>query len=176
MNDFEKTEKLVEKAGVSYTDAKRALDEANGDILDAMIILEKEGKVQSPKSSTYSTKYEEQSQYVSVPKQVERQRMEDEESTGTKVKRGISKIWHFLSSNYLSIKKKNGELVANLPLWGAALLLILGWSVILVLVVISLFFGFTYSFKGEADLGIANKAMNTASAAAEKVKEEYHKL
>ena len=176
MNDFEKTEKLVEKAGVSYTDAKRALDEANGDILDAMIILEKEGKVQSPENSTYSTKYEEQTQYVSVPKQVERQRMEDEESTGTKVKRGISKIWHFLSSNYLSIKKKNGELVANLPLWGAALLLILGWSVILVLVVISLFFGFTYSFKGEADLEIANKAMNTASAAAEKVKEEYHKL
>ena len=176
MNDFEKTEKLVEKAGVSYTDAKRALDEANGDILDAMIILEKEGKVQSPENSTYSTKYEEQAQYVSVPKQVERQRMEDEESTGTKMKRGISKIWHFLSSNYLSIKKKNGELVANLPLWGAALLLILGWSVILVVVVISLFFGFTYSFKGEADLGIANKAMNTASAAAEKVKEEYHKL
>ena len=67
-------------------------------------------------------------------------------------------------------------MVADLPLWGAALLLLLGWSVILILVVISLFFGFKYSFKGEADLGIANKAMDTASAAAEKVKEEYHKL
>lgn len=176
MNDFEKTEKLVEKAGVSYTDAKRALDEAGGDILDAMIILEKEGKVQSPGSSTYSTKYEEQTHYLSVPEQVEKQRMEDEEKTGKKIKRFLSKIWHFLSANYVSVRRKNGELVANLPLWGAALLLIIGWSIILVLVVISLFFGYSYSFSGEADLKAANKAMDTASAAAEKVKEEYNKL
>ncbi|MGX8774086.1 MAG: hypothetical protein ACSW8G_03400 [Bacillota bacterium] len=176
MNDFEKTEKLVEKTGVSYTDAKRALEEADGDILDALIILEKEGKVQSPKSSTYSTKYEEQTQYVSVPKQVEKQRMEDEERASAKVKRGIHKIWHFLKANNISVKRRNGDLIADMPLWAAVLLLILGWSVVLVLVVISLFFGVRYTFSGETDLGLANKAMDAASVAADKVKEEYHKL
>ena len=176
MNDFEKVEKLVDKTGVSYEDAKRALEEADGDILDALIMLEKEGKVQSPKSSTYSTKYEEQTQYVSVPKQVEKQRMEDEERASAKIKRGIHKIWHFLKTNYLLISKRNGELVANLPLWAAALIVIIGWSVVLILAVISLFFGFRYSFSGETDLALANKAMDKASSAAEKVKEEYNKL
>ena len=40
----------------------------------------------------------------------------------------------------------------------------------------SLFFGVTYSFKGEADMTAANKVMGKASSAAEKVKEEYNKL
>ena len=71
MDNFEKIEKLVEKTGVSYKEAKRVLEEANGDILDAMIILEQEGKAKAPKNSSYSTQYYEQSQYVSVPQQVD---------------------------------------------------------------------------------------------------------
>ena len=39
MDNFEKVERLVEKANVSFEDAKAALDEANGDLLDAMILL-----------------------------------------------------------------------------------------------------------------------------------------
>ena len=56
MDIFEKVEKLVEKAGVSYEDAKAALDKAEGDLLDAMILLEKEGKAKAPEQSSYSTK------------------------------------------------------------------------------------------------------------------------
>ena len=47
MDNFEKVEKLVQKANVSYEDAKQALEEANGDMLDAMIALEKQGKVKA---------------------------------------------------------------------------------------------------------------------------------
>ena len=52
MDYFEKVEKLVEKAGVTYEDAKQALDDSNGDLLDAMILLERSGKTQGPKHST----------------------------------------------------------------------------------------------------------------------------
>ena len=55
MDNFEKVEKLVEKAGVSYADAKRALEQANGDLLDAMIILEQDGKTAAPEQPSYST-------------------------------------------------------------------------------------------------------------------------
>ena len=51
MDNFEKVERLVEKANVSFEDAKAALDEANGDLLDAMIILEKRGKGKGPEQS-----------------------------------------------------------------------------------------------------------------------------
>ena len=74
MDIFEKVEKLVEKAGVSYEDAKAALDKADGDLLDAMILLEKEGKAKAPEQSSYSTKYDQQAQYVSVEETVENDR------------------------------------------------------------------------------------------------------
>ena len=47
MDNFEKVEKLREKAGVSYEEAKAALEQCNYDLLDAMISLEKQGKVQN---------------------------------------------------------------------------------------------------------------------------------
>ena len=47
MDNFEKVEKLREKAGVSYEEAKTALEQCNYDLLDAMIYLEKQGKVQN---------------------------------------------------------------------------------------------------------------------------------
>ena len=71
MDYFEKVEKLVEKAGVSYEDAKQALDASDGDLLDAMILLERSGKTRGPKNSTYSTKYEDQSAYYAASEQIE---------------------------------------------------------------------------------------------------------
>ena len=58
MDMFEKVEKLREKANVSYEEAKEALERSNGDILDAMILLEKEGKTKKAGAESYSTKYE----------------------------------------------------------------------------------------------------------------------
>ena len=44
MDQFEKVEKLRERADVSYEEAKEALENSNWDILDAMIYLEQNGK------------------------------------------------------------------------------------------------------------------------------------
>ena len=46
--DLEKVEKIREKAQVSYEEAKQALAAAEGDLLDALIELERQGKVQAP--------------------------------------------------------------------------------------------------------------------------------
>ena len=45
MDNLEKVEKLREKTGVSYEEAKAALEATNYDVLDAIIYLEKNGKV-----------------------------------------------------------------------------------------------------------------------------------
>ena len=176
MDNFEKIEKLVEKTGVSYKDAKRVLEEANGDLLDAMIILEQEGKASAPKNSTYSTEYDEQTQYVSVPQQVENVRRENSEKTSTKFKRLLHKIAHILKTNYMVVRRKDGDVVVNLPLWGVALILLFSWWITCIVIVGSLFFGYTYTFTGEADLGKANEVMDKVTSAAEKAKEEFEKL
>ena len=180
MDNFEKVEKLVEKAGVTYEDAKAALEKANGDLLDAMIILEKEGKAEAPDQSSYSTKYDKQAQYVSVEEQVENDRKkydkeEQRRERKEKFREGLNKIAHVLTTNFLIIKRK-GELVVKLPLWAVILILLVAWHITLIGVIVSLFFGVTYSFMGEADMTAANSVMGKASNAAEKVKEEYDKL
>lgn len=175
MNDFEKIEKLVSKTGISYSEAKRVLEQADGDLLDAMIILEKEEKISAPKSSTYSTQYEEQRQYVSVPMQVENTRQE-REKLGVKMKKLFRVVWHFLRTNSLTARNKMGEVIVSLPLWGVALVLLMFWWVTWIIVIVSLFMGVHYEFSGEADLDKANDIIGRASDAAEKVKEEYNKL
>ncbi len=55
MENYEKVEKLRERANVSYEEAKEALEQNNWDILDAMIALEKSGKAAGPKQTSYST-------------------------------------------------------------------------------------------------------------------------
>ena len=59
MDDLEKVERLRERADVSYEEAKKALEECNGDLLDAMVYLEKQGKVKKPGKTSYTTQYEE---------------------------------------------------------------------------------------------------------------------
>lgn len=45
MDHYEMVEKLRQKANVSYEEAKAALESTNWDILDALVLLENEGKV-----------------------------------------------------------------------------------------------------------------------------------
>ena len=56
---IEKVDKLVERADVSYEVAKEALESAGGDLLDAVILLEREGKLGpnagQKKVTTYTT-------------------------------------------------------------------------------------------------------------------------
>lgn len=45
MDQLEKVEKIREKTGVTYEEAKAALDAAGGDVLDALVYLESQGKI-----------------------------------------------------------------------------------------------------------------------------------
>lgn len=47
MDDLEKVETIRTKCNVNYTDAKAALDAADGNVLDAIIWLESQGKTQT---------------------------------------------------------------------------------------------------------------------------------
>ena len=53
MDQLEKVEKIREKTGVSYEDAKSALEACNYDLLDAIVYLEKLGKIKAPEVGSW---------------------------------------------------------------------------------------------------------------------------
>ena len=167
MDEFDKIEKLRARADVSYEEAKAALSEANGDLLDAMIILEKQGKVRAPEQQIHSTQYD--ASYDIVPiKDTE----SDGNKAGTKIKEFLKKAIAFLTNNYVEISRK-GEHVINVPLWLAIAAIIFGWWAVLLLIVISLFFDWNYKFYGKDDLKKANDVVDKAKETAEQVKDSF---
>ncbi|RKM61726.1 hypothetical protein D6856_05860 [Butyrivibrio sp. XB500-5] len=169
MDEFEKIEKLRTRADVSYEEAKAALGEANGDLLDAMIILEKQGKVKGPEQQVHSTEYTTDASYEMVPVGKAKACSGD---FGKKVKEFLKRAIDFLSNNYVEITRK-GEHVINIPLWLAILTLIFGWWAVLVLIVVSLFFDWNYKFYGKDDLKKANDVVDKAKETAEQVKDSF---
>lgn len=168
MDTFEKVEKLREKANVTFEEAKAALEEANGDLLDAMILLEKQGKAETRKE-TYSTKESRELVVVDQP----------EEKKGKK--RGnaftdkLKALWHKSCENYFVVERGEDTII-NIPIWVFIIILALTWHVTLIIMVVALFFGCRYGFKGADEMKFANDVCDKVSEAADKVKEEYNKL
>lgn len=172
MDNFEKVEKLVEKAHVSYEDAKKALDEANGDILDAMIILEKQGKVSKPEQTIYTTRPEDNVGYKDVPAAVEDTKKDNGKGFFKTIGDGIKRGFQYTVDNSLKVTRR-GETVLNIPLWISIILVLCAWHLLLVVFVISLFLECRYSIEGKDNAREVNDILNQASDLADKAKESF---
>ena len=67
MTNYEMVELLRQKANVSYEEAKAALEASDWDLLDAIVLLEREGKVPE-NDARFSTKAEEEKKEESKKK------------------------------------------------------------------------------------------------------------
>ena len=174
MDQLEKVEKLRQRANVTYEDAKNALEACQWDMLDAMVYLEKLGKVKEPEQTVYSTSYDAQTQYVSVVDKVNEQK-DSGESCFKKLGRLCKKAWQKSKDNYFCVGHKDEEVI-RVPVWVFVLSLLFAWHVILIVMVVSLFFDCHYSFAGKDDLSKVNHFMSKANELAERAKDEYEKL
>src|SRR5690554_445617 len=106
MDRLEKIEKLRERAQVSYDEARAAYDEANGDLLDALILLEKQGKVAPPKGDGYYRSEQTVSEPVTEEKEEHSRgrRSNTEQENNNNFKETLDKIWKFLTG---LVKKGN---------------------------------------------------------------------
>nr|WP_294525943.1 hypothetical protein [uncultured Blautia sp.] len=172
MDQLEKVEKLRERANVSYEEAKEALEASGWDLLDAMVYLEKNGKVETPEQETASSTSQESPQYVSVKEKVEEQEKESEEGILTKLVKVCKVLFRMSKENSFCVKRHDKELI-RVPAWVLVLALLFAWHLLLPAAIIALFFDCRYSFSGKDDLSPANKAMDKASEVAEKVKSEF---
>ena len=172
MDEFEKVEKLRQRANVSYEEAKEALRNSNGDLLDAMIYLEKQGKVNGPAQSSYSTQYEAQPGYRSV---------ENTENCGAPKKTFKEKMKELFvksNENHFTVNH-NGNTIIDIPVWALILIAVVAWYALIVAVVIGLFAGCRFSFKGPDTINAVNNAMeqvgNACESLAGQVKSSFEK-
>ncbi|MBQ9065510.1 MAG: ubiquitin [Blautia sp.] len=170
MENLEKVEKLRERAEVSYEEAKAALEENNWDLLDAMVSLEKQGRTKKPEQTTYSTSYDEQEHYEPVKETVYEGQKKEKEGVKGYIRRFID-----ICRNNSFCVKKNEDTVMRIPVLLLVVILLFTWRIALPVLVIGLFFRLRYSFEGKDDLSQANDLMDSASNAAERVKEEFTK-
>ena len=167
MEQFELVEKLVLKTGVTYEDAKLALEACNWDMLDAVVYLEKLGKVKNG-AAYYKTNTNEKKTTFT----------DQEKSKGVNFGEVCGKIVNFVGNlvdlgnrNYVDISHK-GKHVITLSMTVMMIFLLLGFWAIIPLMIVGLFFGFKYHFRGTGNENEINDLLNKASDAAENVKEQ----
>lgn len=185
MDRFELVEKLVKSTGVTYADAKEALEATGWDLLDAAVRLEKMGKVEG-KASHYTTnpeQQEEQRRKQEEDRRKEERRQETEarnaardaarnaarsrESGGGVLQTILRKAREIIMDNEIVIAKSSGEIFLEVPIWLFIILLIVAfWPTIIVLVLV-FFIGFRFRLHGP-DLGSerVNRILNRAEDAA----------
>ena len=178
MVTLEQVEKLRQYGNISYDEAKNALEEANGDMLEAIIILEKQDIIQEPKNGGYhSSKNEQQNEKDNYQKEnFKKDAREDNESSFSELMgrffRWAGEIIKRGNMNHFEVVKGENVII-TIPSTILVLLLLFMFWITVPLLVVGLFCGYRYMFIGP-DLGKenVNDAMDSVADAAEKFKNE----
>jgi len=179
MTELNKVEKLREKANVSYSEAKEALDTSGGSLLDALILLENQGKVTTPAGGGFYSG-------ADLPVQTELVPLNNNNTGSTNSGSGESfadlmkRFGNFCLimfnkglNNYL-VASKGDEQLFSCPVLVVIVLTIFFFWITIILFAASLLFGFRYHFSGD-DLGrdSVNSVMDSASDVADDIKRSF---
>ena len=181
---LEQAEHLREKAGVSYGQAKQALEYSGGNLLDALIYLEETGAIPRTESAYYSTRSETlPPPPCTEPLPVQPSGQEPERAAGTPPpkKQGIFRrvflaLRRWLIDNELEIWRHDQPITA-LPVLILLLLLCSAPYLTIPALFLGLFLGFRYRFSGP-DLdrdslnGMIGNLANTAADLGRQVMDE----
>lgn len=150
MDHYEMVENLRTKANVTYEEAKAALEASDWDMLDALVLLESEGKVNgAPEFSTQEKAAE--------PRPTARFAKGSLSKLGAWVKKMIA----LGNQNQFVISRKGSELVA-MPVTVMALLMVLVWPFSLIVLFAGLLLGTRYAFRGPDINTAVNEFVNKA--------------
>lgn len=168
MDHMEMVERLREKAGLSYEEARTVLEQNNWDMLDALVALEKQGKVQG--NAHYSTKNDAHADTGAKAKQPEGESFSD---MMKRFGRWLKRMFRASVENQLCMLSHEGKQILSIPVLLFAALLILAFWVVLPLMIVSLFFGCRYLFRGpELGKSSVNEVVGKATDVADSIKSE----
>ncbi len=169
MDHMEMVERLREKTGISYEEARAALESTNWDMLDALVSLEKQGKVKG--NAHYSTKSDGQTDDGAQPNKPQGETFSDMmRRFGRWLKRMIQRG----VENQLCMLNHDGQQILSIPVLLFIVLLLVAFWAVLPLMIVSLFFGCRYLFRGP-DLGkdSVNEVVGKATEVADSIKSEF---
>ena len=171
MIDFEQVQKLRERANISYEEAKKALEETNGDMLEAMINLEKQNRIKAPEACGYYNSHEDNQDAHkhgcgnSWHKKCNQDKGSSFGEQVTTFFKWCGKVIHKGNINNFEVLKDDKRILM-LPLTALALLLLFALWIVVPLIILGLCFGFRYQFKGpDVDKPEVNRAMDNVSNA-----------
>ena len=178
MEKLEKVELIREKTGVSYDDANAALEATNGDVLDAIIFLERVGKAQ-PRSASYTTTGSDTTFGAPIsPEMAEAQSAYEKSSKRSKFGEYVNRIFEEVKrllkasiDTTFVIDRKGSRLIA-LPVLVLILAVFFWWAAIPLLVV-GLFLDCRYHFEGIGRVSVdVNDVMDKAGDVADSIKRD----
>jgi len=180
MTELEKVEKLRERANVTYEEAKDALDKAGGDLLDALIYLERQGRANPPQGGGYYSGANYSGGNDSGGYRQSTNRKKETKSGGESFADMMKRFGRFCMdllnkgvTNYLEATR-NGVHMFSCPVVVLIVLLVFFFWVTLPLYIISLFFGFRYRFTGpDLERDSVNNVMDSASDVVNDVKRSF---
>ncbi len=180
MVTLEQVEKLRQYANITYDEAKQALEEAKGDTLEAIIILEKQKLIEEPIDGGYhNTKNMQEDAKNSLQKKECEDGAKENKNDGATFSELMGRFFKWFGGmisrgnmNHFEVVKGESKIIA-IPVTVLVLLLLFMFWVIVPLIVVGLFLGYKYMFVGP-DLGKdeVNRAMDSVANAAENLKKE----
>lgn len=175
MVTMEQVERLREKADVTYGEAKLALEACGDDLLDALIYLERQGKIAAPQNgghySTASGPGAEKEQ-VDAGQADNKQPGESFSQLMTRFLKWCGRIISWGNQNSFEVRRR-GHVVMTMPVTVLVLLLVFAFWIVVPLIIIGFFFDFRYVFTGHGleKTGV-NRVMGTAADTAEQIKKD----
>ena len=167
MDHYEMVEKLRAKANVSYEEAKSALEASDWDMLDALVLLESEGKVKDAEKTP---------EFTTQEKKIEKAPVNE-----SNVKDGLHRLWELIKKLFQNgnanqfVITRNGQEMLSMPVTVLVLLVLVLWPASMLVLFIALFFGARYSFRGPDISGKVNDTVNSAMDKAAAVIQSDHK-
>ncbi|MDW7683820.1 MAG: DUF4342 domain-containing protein [Bacillota bacterium] len=175
MATMEQVEKLRDKANVTYDEARAALEACGDDLLDAVIYLERQGKVKAPQNGGY---YNTTSQAAEGNEQI-KENCSDDSQQDASFSRLLKRVFTWCGrmiakGNQNSFEVRQHErVIITIPVTILALFLLFAFWVVVPLLIVGLFFNFNYVFKGpDLEKTGVNDVMGSASNAAENLRKE----
>lgn len=177
MDKLEKVEKLREKTGVSYEDARNALEACDYDLLDAIIYLEKLDKVKAPEVDSFVTGGDQQSSTEFEQAQQTYTNDCNKVTFGQMMDRFFKWCGKILKKSVDStfIVERRGQTMINVPVLVLVIALILAFWVVLPLLVVGLFCECRYHFEGIGDINVnLNNACDKVADSVDNLKSDVN--
>ncbi|MGG7059146.1 DUF4342 domain-containing protein [Clostridium nigeriense] len=170
MERNEMIEVLMRKANVSLEEAEEALEKCNGDVLDAIVYLERIGKVGNDEVTTI----------IEVKEEDQKQENKGHEEKCGGIGEIIGRIFKFIgkfirkgNENNFEIRKEN-EKPIKISLTISILLLIFLFVPSMVLLIVGLFCGYKYSISGpNIKYNGVNEVFEHVSKSADNIKKDF---